>query len=337
MGGQALALRGTKRRVDAQLGPSVSVSTAKRRRPISEDDNKLCHSCRALDLLKAFTEADEFFESNWNLVLGLRQRSEPGNVEFSGLQIATLSNPTAPENADCKLCKFLHDVRIGNSPDARFDLRAFPCFWALPFIKLSGSALRRHQRRAQSSVLAVVPADMSDQAQIRARLLAGPSAIFRTSPSATHNDCITARQVPPMADLGFLSDWIGFCSKNHGPTCPKTKGGKGAKRISGFRLLDCKTRSVMEASVNRAFVALSYVWGAPETAVDSIPWPPVVEDAIAVTKSLGYRYLWVDRYCINQNNAQEKHQQITNMHVIYHQAQFTIVAAAGRDATYGKT
>lgn len=106
-----------------------------------------------------------------------------------------------------------------------------------------------------------------------------------------------------MADLGFLSDWISFCSKNHGPTCPKTKGGKGAKRISGFRLLDCETRSVMEASVNRAFVALSYVWGAPETAVDSIPWPPVVEDAIAVTKRLGYRYFWVDRYCINQNKS----------------------------------
>jgi len=331
---QQRASRGTKRHrlVNAQ---SVPTQTAKRCRLLSEKANKLCHNCRALDLLKAFTEADEFFNSNWDIVLGLRQRNEP---EFTGIQVATLSNLMPPESGHCQLCKFLWGVRIRSSPDGKFDLRAFPSFWALPFIKISGSSFRTHQRRAQSSILAVVPAGMSDQAKIRAGLLMGSSAIFRSSSSDVTSSCINARQIPPLTDFGFLGDWIDFCSKNHGPMCPKHKGGKGAEKIKGFRLIDCKTRVVVKASVSRAFVALSYVWGVPGTPLaNSLPWPRVVEDAITVTERLGHRYLWVDRYCIDQDDAQEKHQQIAKMHIIYHQAQFTIVAAAGCDATYGKS
>ena len=62
--------------------------------------------------------------------------------------------------------------------------------------------------------------------------------------------------------------------------------------------------------------------------------PKVIKDAFLVTKKLGYRYLWVDRYCIVQDDAQEKHQQIKNMGSIYENARVTIVAAAGSDPTY---
>lgn len=54
-----------------------------------------------------------------------------------------------------------------------------------------------------------------------------------------------------------------------------------------------------------------------------------MEDAIHVTKALDIRYLWVDRYCIDQTNEEEKHHTICNMDVIYEGAFITIIAASG--------
>ncbi|KAH8878595.1 HET-domain-containing protein, partial [Thozetella sp. PMI_491] len=81
------------------------------------------------------------------------------------------------------------------------------------------------------------------------------------------------------------------------------------------------------------YVALSYVWGGSSN--EETGFPRVVEDALQVCKELGYKYLWVDQYCIDQNNLGEKMQQIANMHLVYQCAQLTIMAAAGTDASYG--
>ncbi|KAH6647812.1 heterokaryon incompatibility [Truncatella angustata] len=59
----------------------------------------------------------------------------------------------------------------------------------------------------------------------------------------------------------------------------------------------------------------------------------IVRDAISATKSLGYRYLWVDKHCIDQSNETDIRRQISQMGNIYAQAEVTIIAAAGQDAT----
>ncbi|KAK9799987.1 putative Heterokaryon incompatibility protein-domain-containing protein [Seiridium cardinale] len=54
--------------------------------------------------------------------------------------------------------------------------------------------------------------------------------------------------------------------------------------------------------------------------------PLTIRDAIQVTKSLGYRYLWVDKYCIDQDNEEEKKEQCSRMGDIYSGSQLTIFA-----------
>lgn len=66
-----------------------------------------------------------------------------------------------------------------------------------------------------------------------------------------------------------------------------------------------------------------------------INWPTTVLDAVAVTKKLGFQYLWVDRLCINQSDPAEKDYLISRMTTIYEEADFTIVAAAGSGASHG--
>lgn len=62
---------------------------------------------------------------------------------------------------------------------------------------------------------------------------------------------------------------------------------------------------------------------------------PLTIADITVTKALGLRYLWVDQYCINQQDKEDKRRQIEHMDLIYKFAELTIVAAAGHGSDYG--
>src|SRR5262249_14113513 len=101
------------------------------------------------------------------------------------------------------------------------------------------------------------------------------------------------------------------------------------------------------------YVALSYVWGKAAhvhtTEADVkrdgsgrevmivLPrlLPQTIEDAMHVTRSLGERYLWVDAFCIVQDNLADKHSQIIHMDAIYSSAFVTIVAASGSNSNSG--
>jgi hypothetical protein len=54
--------------------------------------------------------------------------------------------------------------------------------------------------------------------------------------------------------------------------------------------------------------------------------PLTIKDAIQVTKAFGYRYLWVDKYCINQKSKAEMQLQFSRMGDIYAGSQLTIFA-----------
>lgn len=56
---------------------------------------------------------------------------------------------------------------------------------------------------------------------------------------------------------------------------------------------------------------------------------------MTVTKLLGFRYLWIDRYCIPQDNHEAKASQIRLMGKIYSSSVLTIIAAAGDGPEYG--
>jgi hypothetical protein len=63
--------------------------------------------------------------------------------------------------------------------------------------------------------------------------------------------------------------------------------------------------------------------------------PATIRDAIIVVLALGYRYLWIDRYCIEQADCPARHSQIQQMGNIYNSASITIIAAAGSTPYHG--
>jgi Heterokaryon incompatibility protein (HET) len=139
-------------------------------------------------------------------------------------------------------------------------------------------------------------------------------------------------------DFTIVKSWIDICKSSHGSICNSEQ----SSPFASYTFIDCSSRSIADVSGKHEYLALSYVWGrqedqAPNNSTNRLAetLPQVIEDAIKATLSLGFRYLWVDRYCIRRESSSEMHHQIRNMDSIYRNAQATLIAIAGKDADFG--
>jgi hypothetical protein len=141
-------------------------------------------------------------------------------------------------------------------------------------------------------------------------------------------------------DATMAHSWLRTCLQAHGPTYNQR-----LHEVKDIALIDCEHMAIVQGDASSRWIALSYVWGdryqSPTSPTlrpgSQLPEhiPRTIEDAITVTKELGYRYLWVDEYCIDQHVEHRRNLQIGHMDEIYRHADLTIVAAAGDDKTYG--
>ncbi|KAH8165698.1 hypothetical protein CIB48_g2509, partial [Xylaria polymorpha] len=158
--------------------------------------------------------------------------------------------------------------------------------------------------------------------------------------------------IPRLVSTKFQPDvvlkWLKVCLSHHDACRPRHIRCQANEYLeSSLNLIDCRDRRIINAldagSDSRAlYVALSYVWGdradvltAPDRHALPAKLSPVVEDSIQVTLMLGYRYLWVDKYCVDNQNKATKRRQLMHMDSVYMNAELTIVAAAGPDESYG--
>ncbi|CAN9430272.1 unnamed protein product [Alternaria sp. RS040] len=154
---------------------------------------------------------------------------------------------------------------------------------------------------------------------------------------------LRARSIDP-GSIDFdnsIRDWVQRCDKEHKDWCIQVESSASSSR--DMKLIDCELRQIVPALPSYKYSALSYVWGTSKSGdeyecVDNIlptTLPRTIEDAMSVTKALGLRYVWIDRYCIDQGSDAEKQIQIQQMDLIYQHAFVTIVAAAGTDPHFG--
>lgn len=198
--------------------------------------------------------------------------------------------------------------------------------------------------------------DLPSAPSVEARCRESGSTIVRRRGSPIMDAICQPRLVGPLFDAKIAREWLGYCQNHHRGPCMSN-----IEMVTGLCLIDCRSRTVVAAPADAEYVALSYCWGQPgprwfqwwtraASAQDPIVHsdadsdgivchlpakvPEVISDAMLVTASMGFSYLWVDRYCIDQNNA-AKHVQINQMDSIYQKAGLTIIAAAGDTPSYG--
>ncbi|KAF2664344.1 HET-domain-containing protein [Microthyrium microscopicum] len=133
-------------------------------------------------------------------------------------------------------------------------------------------------------------------------------------------------------------------------SCTKTHGHKPRYQSpTDITLIDVTNMCLIRSSTRLRYLALSYVWGISSslrtTSVNraELERPGslnpsneyislVIRDAMTLVRSIGERYLWVDRLCIEQDNASQKHDHIGQMDIIYRHSTLTIIALCATSA-----
>lgn len=152
-----------------------------------------------------------------------------------------------------------------------------------------------------------------------------------------------------------VEEWVNECRQEDATTNFHEQSKALSKKSflpTHFKVMDLEKGCIVNASSTLKYAALSYVWGVKledeiETTkdniellsvagcLDRIDLPQTIRDAIDFCRKVQVRYLWVDRLCIVQDDASQKHDQISAMDTIYSSALFTICATAGSNSRHG--
>lgn len=297
-------LKAVKRKLSSLDGP---VEASHRTSP---PHSNLCTRCAELRLEEALIDMKPPV-----------QRNETLNVK-----IADVGQYYRRQRANgCKLCHLLSASRFTNDhPDKESEdhdeLHVFELWDSLSWIAsfVWGSASGRGDvliLRGQGSLhLAVVPSRST-----RPSLLHGErTGLNVIRQRRTSQPQIFAPQiVNPLFELSLGRYWLQYCKSHHKRLCSMK-----ANAAADLHLIDCHSLKVVPAPNQAGYTALSYVWGASATKTGALkvshtcesgerplpsPMPAIITDAISVTIGLGFQYLWVDRYCIDQDSP-SKHQ-----------------------------
>ncbi|KAF2000720.1 HET-domain-containing protein, partial [Amniculicola lignicola CBS 123094] len=141
---------------------------------------------------------------------------------------------------------------------------------------------------------------------------------------------------------------LGMC---HGMDNPWKKMDPAAQLM----LIDVQKRCLVQQPGSCRYLALSYTWektmdpfqttmgnlqelsqcGAFDLPSNRSRLTTTILDSMTLTKELGLTYLWVDRFCIIQDDHAQKHTQLRAMASIYVNAYFTIAACGDLRSEYG--
>ncbi|EUC46674.1 hypothetical protein COCMIDRAFT_92096 [Bipolaris oryzae ATCC 44560] len=153
--------------------------------------------------------------------------------------------------------------------------------------------------------------------------------------------------------LGWCLELYEDCL-NH-ETC-KTAMERNKSYTAPTRLLDVRQNSELRLCTvpqgeHPPYAALSYCWGTSQQQkdarttrenvddrqgrIDISQLPQSIRDAVKVTRRLELSYLWVDAFCIVQNDPKDVELEMSKMAGIYRGATITISAASANDSTEG--
>jgi hypothetical protein len=143
--------------------------------------------------------------------------------------------------------------------------------------------------------------------------------------------------------------WFQRCTRSHGSACSLDKEVPLPTRLVRIPATDGEPLRLRQTEgTNGHYVALSYVWGAGttfrttrETLASRMEGfqleelPKSVQDAVRITRKMGFEYLWIDALCIIQSDFEDWNHESALMARVYGGAAFTISADLAENTDYG--
>jgi hypothetical protein len=293
-------------------------------------EGTLCENCQKID----FTEALETpMAGNWG----------PWTCPEEGVLVAIITQ----FSPSCDLCAellsqrgFLERLfRLQLEDGQHYELRAFP------LLEIHPAAMPTHISTLGTVWLHIKPAPFcSDVTLCRSlRNWAENDGLIYVKVSTDLKQMLHPLVLNQRFDTGRTRNWISTCKESHMARCTPTVS------LPNLSLIDCTTLELRKFLNPPTYVALSYVWGQVAPAISTNPlearaqptlpsmnhMSQVIKDAMSVTETLGFRFLWVDKYCVDQVDEMTKKHQIDNMDRISSGAELTIIAASREDEHHG--
>lgn len=240
---------------------------------LEPDDVSICDECKQVDWSAVpALAAKGLIRSDINCPTSYRTL-RPVNETFEQLR-----------SSACKICRILSTIRPGSIFERCF-LKTMPISDALP--------VGNNQNLSESTVLVILP-----EAVEGSRLCSGVHNVLGISKPGGEKYDLEAREIVASSiEFSFLRDMVRYCGNEH--RCCKREA-SSLDNVSGLKVIDVTTRTIIQAPENCEYIALSYVWGTGtygSSSRDDLKRPPrIIEDAMSVTSTLGYSYLWIDKY-----------------------------------------
>jgi hypothetical protein len=139
-------------------------------------------------------------------------------------------------------------------------------------------------------------------------------------------------------NIPLIQSWMTHCESHHDCVQPSTA------QPPDLQLINVAQRRVVAAPPKSRWITLSYVWGDvardPTGGLSQEGALPIklhgtLEDALRLTYLLGEKYLWIDIFCIDQQNLERKLAQIKRMDQIFANAALCIVAISSETSANG--
>ncbi|KAK4171832.1 putative HET domain-containing protein [Triangularia setosa] len=340
-------LRNPSKRGHNRVSPSSSPepSPPGPKRPRHDPTSPLCAECQTFDHDsqqngKRFLEK---FQVGDMIRADAPVRAANGSYYYADALPVYHFQDRLNQDTQCPLCKFFRSMRIQADEHEKYKLIVLPSSESWLFqLGLLKKYSEMWDDLVNSLFMIVVPdldwlPPQGHEVTWMERYVPSVGMIYRLpAPESGVPDrewLIRPRELRNEVDMGLVREWLDMCKKKHGKACRTQTSDEVVER--GFRVIDCEadppTVGIQPWGVT--YAALSYVWGSsPE---DQVEWPKTVLDAVSATKDIGFRYIWIDRLCINQSDADEKAYLISKMATIYEGAEVTLVAAAGNGASHG--
>ncbi|KAI0479320.1 heterokaryon incompatibility protein-domain-containing protein [Xylariaceae sp. FL0804] len=151
-----------------------------------------------------------------------------------------------------------------------------------------------------------------------------------------------------LESLATAASWLKTCLVQH-PSCDRSKDTQLPSRVLDLGATGDTVRLIKggAGSLGR-YIALSYCWGTAcqiTTTHDTLEsrqagiamqeLPQTMLDAIALSRYLSVRYLWIDSLCIIQDDADDWALESSRMVSVYSNACLVVAADRGKDSTAG--
>lgn len=145
------------------------------------------------------------------------------------------------------------------------------------------------------------------------------------------------------ANFGVARGWLSVCQEKHQETCVPIQLTTLPDRVLDVRQSGSSwdLRLIETGDIQGVYLTLSHSWGDPTIVlktttqnlaqmiarIEFSAMPNTFQDAVTITRKLGYRYLWIDSLCILQDSREDWEITSVKMGDIYKDSALTIAAA----------